>query len=112
MLTMRSLFQFTLDLFDPPAPADTPPAVLPAAAVPTPGVPHGVAQTLQQAIAPVTFTHPRANRELRLGDAMVGYRFERAKRRTIGFVVGPDGLVVRAPRWTPVVEVEAALRAK
>jgi predicted metal-dependent hydrolase len=78
----------------------------------TPGVSHDVAQPLQQAIAPAAFSHPRANREVRLGDARVAYLFERAKRRTIGFVVGPDGLVVRAPRWTPVCEVEAALREK
>jgi predicted metal-dependent hydrolase len=67
---------------------------------------------LSQAIDPAAFTHPRANRELRLGDATVAYLFQRAKRRTIGFVVGPDGLVVRAPKWTPVFEVEAALREK
>jgi predicted metal-dependent hydrolase len=111
---MRSFSQFTLDLFDPPAPADTAPAEAPSpvAVVQAPGVPYAAAQPLQQAIVPVAFTHPRANRELRLGDAMVGYLFERAKRRTIGFVVGPDGLVVRAPRWTPVAEVEAALREK
>jgi len=71
-----------------------------------------VAQTLRQAIAPAAFSHPRANREARLGEAVVAYLFERAKRRTIGFVVGPEGLVVRAPRWTPMGEVEAALREK
>jgi hypothetical protein len=70
------------------------------------------AQPLQQAIAPAAFSHPRANRQLRLGDAHVAYLFQRAKRRTIGFVVGPDGLVVRAPRWTSIAEVEAALREK
>lgn len=58
------------------------------------------------------FAHPRANREARLGDAVVAYLFQRAKRRTIGFVVGPDGLVVRAPRWTPLGEVDAALQEK
>jgi predicted metal-dependent hydrolase len=78
----------------------------------SPGVPHGLTQPLRQAIAPAAFMHPRANRELRLGDAVVAYLFQRAKRRTIGFVVGPDGLVVRAPKWTPVFEVEAALREK
>ncbi|MES2947382.1 MAG: SprT family zinc-dependent metalloprotease [Pseudomonadota bacterium] len=110
---MRSFFQYTLDLFDALAPVpvaqDAPKTV---AAVPTPGVNHTLAQPLNQAIVPATFTHPRANRELRLGDATVAYLFQRAKRRTIGFVVGPDGLVVRAPKWTPVVEVEAALRDK
>ena len=43
---------------------------------------------------------------------MVAYEFKRAKRRTIGFVVDADGLVVRAPKWVPLYEVEAALREK
>jgi predicted metal-dependent hydrolase len=70
------------------------------------------AQSLSQAISPATFAHPRANREVRLHDAVVAYAFVRAKRRTIGFVVGPDGLVVRAPKWTPIFEVDAALQEK
>jgi predicted metal-dependent hydrolase len=69
-------------------------------------------QPLRQAIAPAAFAHPKANREVRLEGAVVGYAFTRAKRRTIGFVVGPDGLVVRAPRWTPLHEVDAALQEK
>ncbi len=111
---MRSLLQYTRDLFDPPAPV-VPAQDQPGAAntpLHTPGVPHGQTQTLKQAIVPAVFAHPRANRELRLDNAVVAYLFQRAKRRTIGFVVGPDGLVVRAPRWTPVAEVEAALREK
>jgi predicted metal-dependent hydrolase len=47
-----------------------------------------------------------------LPEATVAYRFERGRRRTIGFVVGADGLVVRAPRWTPIYEVELALQEK
>jgi predicted metal-dependent hydrolase len=77
-----------------------------------PQLPALAPQTLHQAIAPAAFAHPRANREVRLANAVVSYAFERAKRRTIGFVVGPDGLVVRAPKWTPIFEVEAALQAK
>ena len=117
--TMRGFFQYTLDLFDALAPADAaPPApeniasTAQPAAQPSPGVSHKLAQPLSQAILPAAFAHPRANREVRLGDATVGYLFQCAKRRTIGFVVGPDGLVVRAPKWTPIFEVEAALREK
>lgn len=112
---MHGFFQYTLDLFDALAPveaAEVTPKSIVNANLPDPGVGHGLAQPLSQAIVPAAFVHPRANRELRLGDAMVGYLFQRAKRRTIGFVVGPDGLVVRAPKWTPVFEVEAALREK
>ena len=116
--TMRGFFQYTLDLFEALAPVITnssaPENIANSNSLvpPAPGVSHTLAQPLSQAIAPAAFTHPRANRELRLGDATVAYLFERAKRRTIGFVVGPDGLVVRAPKWTPVFEVEAALREK
>ena len=124
MSTIRGFFQYTLDLFDALAPVDialdAPEIIAPEKLVSpqasvaqlTPGQSDKIAQPLSQAIMPAAFTHPRANRELRLGDAMVGYLFQRAKRRTIGFVVGPDGLVVRAPKWTPVFEVEAALREK
>ena len=69
-------------------------------------------QPLHSVIAPAAFAHPQANREVRLQGAVVAYAFQRAKRRTIGFVVGPDGLVVRAPRWTPLTEVDAALQEK
>ncbi len=58
------------------------------------------------------FRHPRANRESRLCDALVAYEFKRGKRRTIGFVVGPDGLVVSAPHWVPLHEVDAAVQEK
>jgi predicted metal-dependent hydrolase len=109
---MHRFFQYTLDLFGPLAPVDNAHTAPETIAIQAPGVPHGLALPLRQTIAPATFSHPRANRELRLGDAVVAYLFQRAKRRTIGFVVGPDGLVVRAPRWTPVGEVEAALREK
>jgi predicted metal-dependent hydrolase len=47
-----------------------------------------------------------------LGHTDVAYAFRRAKRRTIGMAVGPDGLEVSAPRWVSVGEVELALREK
>ncbi|OYU87011.1 MAG: metal-dependent hydrolase [Burkholderiales bacterium PBB5] len=58
------------------------------------------------------FQHPRAQRSVRLGEHEVGYAFRRARRRSIGFTVGPDGLAVAAPRWVAVAEVEQALQAK
>jgi hypothetical protein len=42
----------------------------------------------------------------------VAYEFRRARRRSIGFVVGSEGLVVSAPRWVGWREVEAALQEK
>lgn len=58
------------------------------------------------------FRHPRSQREIRLGEHRVAYEFRRARRRSIGFVVGPEGLTVSAPRWVSVGDVEAALRDK
>lgn len=70
------------------------------------------AQLLADVVLPANFRHPKANRESRLGSAQVAYHFRRAKRRTIGFSVGPDGLVVSAPNWVPLYEVEAALKER
>lgn len=73
------------------------------------------AEAIRKAVpppAPVMFRHPRANREARLRDALVAYEFRRGKRRSIGFSVGPEGLVVSAPRWVPLAEVDAALFEK
>jgi predicted metal-dependent hydrolase len=58
------------------------------------------------------FRHPRAQREIRLGEHHLAYELRRARRRSIGFVVGAEGLTVSAPRWVGVGEIEAALREK
>ncbi len=60
----------------------------------------------------LVFTHPRASREIVLGDARIAYAFDRGHRRTIGFSVGTEGLAVRAPRWAAIRDVEAALHEK
>jgi predicted metal-dependent hydrolase len=94
-----------LSLFDQPPAAVPPPqrrqavSTAPAPApAPEPPVPH--------------FQHPRAARSISLAGHQVGYEFRRARRRSIGFVVGTDGLSVSAPRWVAVAEVEQALQAK
>lgn len=74
-----------------------------------PVVPSG---PLVDVMATVTFSHPRANREARLCEVVVAYEFKRGTRRTIGFSVGPDGLVVRAPKGVPLHEVDRALQEK
>ena len=97
---MKPLVQMALDLFDPPAP---PPVQAPD---PRPTI------ALSDAMAPAQFAHPQANRSILLRHTRVAYHFKRAKRRTIGMVVGPDGLVVSAPRWVVLAEVESALQEK
>lgn len=70
------------------------------------------AQTLQQVLAPATYRHPAATREALLGDMVVAYQFRRGKRRTIGFSVGAEGLVVSAPKWVPLYEIDKAVQEK
>ncbi|MDO8450937.1 MAG: SprT family zinc-dependent metalloprotease [Rhodoferax sp.] len=108
---MHPLLRFTLDLFESnqaAAPENASHSAIELIAK----EPHKPAKRLEDVIAPAKFHHPRANREARLCDAVVAYEFKRGKRRTIGFSVGPDGLVVRAPKWVPLYEVEAALQEK
>ncbi|MDT7834321.1 M48 family metallopeptidase [Aquabacterium sp. OR-4] len=111
--------QTQLSLFDaaPPAaaPAAAPLAPQAAGSTPTRG-PDAAARPpgMPQVPSPAStrFQHPRAQRQIDLGEHRVGYEFRRARRRSIGFVVGAEGLSVSAPRWVGVGEVENALRAK
>ncbi len=56
--------------------------------------------------------HPRANRRARIDGIDVHYAFRRSRRRTIGFVVGVDGLAVSAPKWVTLRDVDAAVAEK
>lgn len=105
---MRALLQFTLDLFDVPA---VEPPRAPQVDAPAPG-PQRPPIPLADALSPAQFVHPRASRELLLGNARVAFEFTRGKRRTIGFVVGAEGLSVRAPRWVALRDVDAAVVEK
>ena len=91
---MKRLVQLVLDLFEPATASPTTSAEAPTAA----GEPH--------------FVHPRANRKIVLSNTPVAYVMVRARRRTIGMLVGPDGLEVRAPRWVGMAEIESTLREK
>jgi hypothetical protein len=58
------------------------------------------------------FRHPRAQRDVRLDGHLVAYEMRRARRRSIGFVVGPEGLSVSVPRWVGAKELDGALQEK
>jgi predicted metal-dependent hydrolase len=107
---MQSPLQLLLDLFDEPkAKSPAPVARRPLSEEelrPIPGEP------LARVLTPQAFRHPDANREALLGKVLVAYELRRARRKNIGFVVGPEGLVVTAPRWVPLAEVDQAVRAK
>lgn len=58
---------------------------------------------------------PRSEKPVRkvwLGAQPVPYELTRARRRSIGFTVSPDGLRVRAPQWISLADIEAALQAR
>src|SRR5450432_4048845 len=56
--------------------------------------------------------HPRANRELVVDGRPVAFLFARSRRRSIGFLVGAEGLSVRAPKWVALRDVDAAVHEK
>jgi predicted metal-dependent hydrolase len=58
------------------------------------------------------YQHPHANRQALLQGHAVAYELRRAKRRSIGFVIGAQGLAVRAPSWVPLAEIDRALQEK
>ena len=119
MLWMQSL----LDVF---APVQAPPPAAPRVRRPRPAPAGPVSGFKKTALppplvaaplpsdgqAPALLRHPLANRELRLGDTVVAYALQRARRRSIGFTVGADGLSVRAPTAVTLAAVEDALRHK
>ena len=91
----------------PASPAPDKTLVLPLQAGPQP-----LPQTLAQAMPPASFRHPQASREALLAGVLVAYVFKRGKRRTIGFSVGAEGLVVSAPKWVPLGEIDRAVQEK
>lgn len=114
-----------LSLFDAaPPPADDVPAVAspnPDPVAPPVGAPVVVetppaastpAVPIADVLSPAVFRHPQADREIRLQEHVVAYALKRARRRSIGFVVGVEGLSVSAPRWVGIGDIEAALREK
>ncbi len=132
MVDVRRLVQMALDLWersDPaaaaPSPApvvrevlDTKPVAPPAPAVlapplrlPRPPPAAGAKPAAPSAPASLQ-AHPAANRSILLQGQRVAYLLQRAKRRSIGFVVSEDGLVVRAPRWVTQPGIDEALQEK
>ena len=106
-----------LSLFDEPVSVFVPPerVVPPAAPLqvePLPAQPGPDAVTLASVLAPAVFWHPQADREIRLHGHVVAYALRRARRSSIGFIVGMEGLSVNAPKWVSVKDIEAALLEK
>lgn len=101
-----------LSLFDEPASVPAPQIVV-AAPEPTISLtPSASAVPISSVLAPAVFRHPQAQREIRLKEHLVAYALRRARRKSIGFVVGLEGLSVAAPKWVGIGEIESALREK
>ena len=98
-----------LALFQEPPTAVSMSVPTPVPAGPAAGPP---AVSIASVLAPAEFRHPQADREVRLEDHIVGYVLKRARRRSIGFIVGPEGLSVNAPKWVGLHDIEAALQEK
>ena len=117
---MHPLLRYTLDLFESlgTAPsAKAPPSKPPARAPRRVATPHK--STAKSASAPATeisteagFFHPQATRSLHLQGGKVAFSLVRARRSSIGMTIGPDGLSVRAPRWTSLHEIDKVLQAR
>ena len=107
-----------LTLFDEPTAPSTVPAVPTATTEPAPavdrapGAPPAEPVPIAGVLAPAVFRHPQADREIRLNDHLVAYALKRARRRSIGFMVGAEGLSVSAPKWVGLRDIEAALHEK
>jgi predicted metal-dependent hydrolase len=99
-----------LSLFDEPVSVPAPAVQALVAPLPAPPAPPSV--PLAAVLAPAVFRHPQAQREIRLNEHLVAYALRRARRKSIGFVVGLEGLSVAAPKWVGVGEIESALREK
>src|SRR5262245_66331993 len=95
-LLQRPLF----DELEPPTPELPPQTTARLPAAPAPAAP-------REALVGEVFRHPRAQRDVRLDGHLVAYEMRRARRRSIGFVVGPEGLSVSVPRWVGTKEVDS-----
>lgn len=51
-------------------------------------------------------------RQILIQDQVLEYELRRSKRRSIGFLIGDDGLRITAPRWVTIADIEQAIREK
>lgn len=111
----RTSAALQLSLFDDPPGSGAAPFVPPPTPVPVAPAPSLPRTPAPAPVAPVGGDwprHPRADRHIVLDRVRVDYWLRRTRRRSIGFSVGPEGLVVAAPRWVGLGDIEQALQAK
>lgn len=49
---------------------------------------------------------------LRVSSSGIPFRLQRVRRKSIGLVITTDGLLIRAPNWTPLYEIDAAIQER
>ena len=50
-----------------------------------------------------------ADEKVRRSSSGIDYRLQRVRRKSIGLVITSEGLLIRAPNWTPLYEIDAAI---
>ena len=110
-----------LTLFEAPVPVAAPTSTTPIDR-PEPATPVATSRAVEpvseppvsiaSVLSPAVFRHPQSDREIRLDDHLVGYALKRARRRSIGFIIGIEGLSVNAPKWVGLHDIEVALQGK
>lgn len=54
----------------------------------------------------------QGKRRIHVGNHILDYALIRSKRRSIGFLIGDEGLRITAPKWVTIAEIESAIREK
>ena len=62
-----------------------------------------------RAVKPPATSVGSNDEKLRRSSSGIDYRLQRARRKSIGLVITSEGLLIRAPNWTPLYEIDAAI---
>ncbi len=121
---LDTLRQLALDFFAAPAPttAQNSPQNAPKTEATqadfTPQKPKKILKLTQKdphalaALEQPTLAHPQATHRIRLNGQLLAYQLVRSSRRTVGFMVGADGLRVRASSRVSLAEIERLLQER
>ena len=110
--------QLVLDFFTPPPALHNTPETGAAQVVNTPEIAKNhpenpLADPIQNpALELPVLAHPQATHRMRLNGQLVAYQLVRSNRRTVGFLVGADGLRVRASPRVSLREIERLLHER
>ncbi|HUH39365.1 MAG TPA: SprT family zinc-dependent metalloprotease [Castellaniella sp.] len=96
-----------LDLFPAGEPADPVPRDPPRHTSPAP-----TQAPARTPLRPAVLPEGGRWHEVRLGPQTIGFVLRRTRRRSIGFVIRDDGLLVQAPSWATHAQIEQAVHSK